>query len=217
MQDHRFIKTVGFIISVCCALTTSAWSVEFTVSLNTAPLIGHAAGPFSLDFQLNDGSGIGDANNTAIVTNFNFGVGGAPASSPSSAGGASGNLSTAVSLTDSGFLNYLLQQFTPGNTLSFTIQLTTNVESPTPDQFSFGILDSGGNEIPTLGPGDAFLTVDLSSGTPTNSYASDPSRTPVAGGSAINIAKPVVIPEPAIVALVSLALAGFLVLNCRRR
>ena len=49
--------------------------VVFHVSLDTSALTT-LAGPFSLDFQLNDGSGTGDANNTAILSHFTFGTGG---------------------------------------------------------------------------------------------------------------------------------------------
>ena len=47
----------------------------FNISLDTSPLIGHPAGPFSLYFQLNDGAAIGDGSNSAILSDFNFGVG----------------------------------------------------------------------------------------------------------------------------------------------
>jgi hypothetical protein len=116
--------------------------------MNTAPLAGHTAGPFSLEFQLNDGSGTNDGNNTASLSNFLFN-GGAAVGSPTLNGGASGNLTSGVTLTDNSFFNQFIQGFTAGSTLSFRLSLSTNVGSGgTPDQFSFAILDKTGTEIP---------------------------------------------------------------------
>src|SRR4051794_35003845 len=76
----------------------------YDVSLNTAALIGHAAGPFSVAFQLTDGNGVGDANNVAIIDNLQFGSGG-PLGLPLRVGGAVGDLWSTVVLVDSGFPN----------------------------------------------------------------------------------------------------------------
>ncbi len=54
----------------------------YNVSLDTSSLIGNAAGPFSLDFQFNDGSGTNDGNNTVTLTNFAFGGGGGEQAPP---------------------------------------------------------------------------------------------------------------------------------------
>src|SRR5690349_14032044 len=124
--------------------------------MSTSPLVGNPAGPFSLDFQLNDGSAAGDGNNTAVLSGFFFGSG-ASLGSASVAGGASGDLGSSVTLTDSGFLNEFTQGFTPGATLQFLLNLSTNVDAgDTPDQFSFAILDSSGAQLPTLSFFDVF-------------------------------------------------------------
>jgi hypothetical protein len=219
MGKHRFVKTLGFMIGICCPLAISAQSTNFTVTLDTSPLIGHPAGPFSVDFQLNDGSGVGDSNNTAILTNFEFG-GGAPTSSPSMFGGAIGDLSTGVTITEPSFFNDFQQQFTPGSILKFTVQLTLNPNTPQPDEFSFAILDSGGNEIATLGPADALLMVVINSMDPAvQTYSTDPSIPPVAGGPGIDIPAAMVasVPEPTALSLVGLSVAGLLVFSHRRR
>ena len=83
------------------------------VSLNTAPLIGHVAGPFSLVFQLTDGSGRGDGNNSITLFSFQLGGGGA-SGAPAYFGGAIGNIVSGVTLIDNSFLNYFIQPFTPG-------------------------------------------------------------------------------------------------------
>jgi hypothetical protein len=54
--------------------------LNYHVTVATSPLIGHPAGPFSLDFQLTDGSGLGDANNTATISNLSYGGGAATGS-----------------------------------------------------------------------------------------------------------------------------------------
>src|SRR5271167_1357003 len=94
--------------------------INYDMSMNTAPLIGHPAGPFSLEFQLNDGSGTGDDNNTAVLSNFTFG-GGAPVGAPSLIGGATGDAGSSITITESSFFNQFIQQFTPGNQLDFDL------------------------------------------------------------------------------------------------
>ena len=67
-------------------------------------------------------------------------------------GGASGDLGTSVTLTDSDFLNEFTQDFTPGSLLEYDVNLTTNVDTGfTPDAFSFALFQNG-VEIPTTDP-----------------------------------------------------------------
>src|SRR4051812_19466391 len=99
MTASRLAHINGLAALLVCLVPAAARAdIIFNVSMNTAPLIGHPAGPFSIDFQLNNGSGP-LADNTATISNFNFG-GGAPAGTPTLIGGASGNLSSSVRLTD---------------------------------------------------------------------------------------------------------------------
>lgn len=175
MKNHLLSSLV---VSSLCGVAAQAAAL-FTVSLDTSALIGNPAGPFALDFQLTDGSGSGDGNNTAVVSSFNFHGGnwGGPAS---------------VSLTDSSFFTEFSQTFTAGAALSFNVSLTTAVDAgPTPDRFTFALLDKNGSEIPTLGFADEFLGVDLNSADPTiETYASDTSRT------FLDIAAPTTAPIP---------------------
>lgn len=181
---------------------TTSYALSYSVNLNTSSLMGHPAGPFFLEFQLTDGSGLDDANNTAILSNFSFGAGSA-VGSPTLTGGASGSLSSSVTLTDSSFFNQFIQQFTPGTVLSFTLALTTNVDSgPTPDLLSFSILDKTGIEIPTLaGFADVFLAANIDSTTPVlRTFDSDITRGLAGGGEPIVISHTqdtgAVVPEP---------------------
>lgn len=167
-----------------------------TVTVDTSQLVGHPAGPFYLAFQLTDGSGVGNNSTMAVLSNFQF-SGGSPSGSPALTGGASGDIGSSVSLTDSTFLNFFSQQFTPGNALTFSLSLTGNVEAgSTPDHFAFSILDQTLKPIPTKGGlfFDVFLAIDLDSTNPAlQTFASDPQRLPLAGGNAIATGDPQVI------------------------
>jgi hypothetical protein len=140
----------------------TASPLSFHVDVNSAPLVGSVAGPFSLDFQLTDGSGTLAVPNTATLSNFVF-AGGSPLGAATLLGGAAGNLSSTVILSDGGnFLNEFFQVFNPGSRLSFDVTLTGNVDpGPTPDAFSFAILNGTFANIPTQGLGDALLLVNI--------------------------------------------------------
>jgi hypothetical protein len=128
------------------------------VTLDTSPLIGGATAPYYVDFQLVDGDGA--VNNSVTVSNFAFGGGGA-VGVPLLTGDASGDLSTAVSLGDLDFFNAFTQQFSPGATLSFDVEFTTDSVGVTPDRFTFAILNSALVEVPTAGAGNELLGIDL--------------------------------------------------------
>ena len=222
-----FLLCRVILIVLFCAASARLGHAEiiYTVSINTSALVGHPAGPFSLDFQLNDGSGTNDANNTTILSNFTFGVGGSASGSPMLTGGATGDLATQVMLTDSSFLNEFTQGFTPGNSLMFNVMQTTNVDGgSTPDQFTLAIFDNVGAQLPTLSFFDVFVEVDINSPLPdVQSFASDTGRTPAAGGDAINIPQPQItplggaIPEPGTLALLGFALLSVGILSARKR
>jgi hypothetical protein len=166
-------------------------AVVFTVDTDTSALGGNPLGPFSLDFQFTDGSGIGDGNNQVLVNGFS---GVSFTGSPVLLAGATASGGT-ITLKDTGFLNEFTQEFTPGSALHFQVSLTTAVDAGgTPDQFSFAILDKYGNEIPTLGGlGGALITVDLNSNIQPQAFGADPS-----GGVSIPRPTVAVVPEPAL-------------------
>src|SRR5262249_61250369 len=93
--------------------------LSWTVSLDASRLAADYTGPFALDFEL-----VGSAGNTVTLSNFSFGGGGA-GPGPTLTGGASGDLAGTVTLNDgASFLNDFNQQFTPGSTLTFTMDST---------------------------------------------------------------------------------------------
>jgi hypothetical protein len=156
------------------------------------------SGPYYLDFQL-----IGTNNNEVTVGNFNFGSGGSiPPAHVFPGSDATGNLGSSVTLDDfSVWYNELYEQFTPGGPLSFTVDLKTSNIGSTPDMFSFAILDSGLNELPTTDPnyGASFLDIQFDSTTnPTVlTYGSS-------SASTLNLQPPTAnpvstLPEPAVI------------------
>jgi hypothetical protein len=179
----------GLLAFALCLTPVGQADTIYTFSMNTTPLVGN--GPFALDLQFLDGSGSGDDNNTVALTDFTFGAGGSPSGGGTATGGASGSLASGVTLRDTQFFNEYFENFTPGTLLSFTID-TTNVADPggTPDLFTVAILDSHGNELPTIGPASEFLDVSLAGGAnpQVSTYGSAP-------GSAFSLAAPIVQPQ----------------------
>jgi len=182
-----------------------------TTSLKNQP----GQGPYYLDFQFTDGGGPGDANNTVVISHLALG-GGALVGAGAPSGGVTGDLSSAVTMTDSAFFNEFSQQFTPGSSLAFQVSLSQNVgpgENPsaggTPDEFSFAILHGAPpSEIPTTNFNDAFVTIDVTAPSLTVTPAAS------AAGSGFDVPAPSVVPaatavpEPAALWLFALGAAG---------
>ena len=215
----------SLLLTACGLTASSLFAATIDITFDTAGLVGHSAGPFALDFQLNDGSGTSDGNNSAVLTNFTFG-GGSPLGSAILTGGASGDLSSTITIVDNAFLNGINQQFAPGASLSFRLQFTTNVDAGgIPDQFSWAITDATGAQLPTTAAGfDVFLLIDIDSSRPAiQTFGSDATRAPVAGGPPLSLAAPahveiVGIPEPAAGVLLLSGLASLFGLRrtCRQ-
>jgi hypothetical protein len=214
-------------IVLCLGGQPARAGTVYEVTLNTTPLTATSGG-YSLFFQLNDGSALGDANNTVTLSNFSFGGGGAVAPAQLF-GGASGNLETQIALTDSGFFNASVQGFASGSQLSFEMDLTDNVDAGgIPDLFAMSILDANGNEIPSLDPSGAntLLSITFNAVLDIEPFATD-SSTATSTGDYIAMNAPVVgpyappaggqVPEPASLALCGLGVAGIVALKRDRK
>ena len=146
--------------TMLCAVTSQAGTLSFEVDINTSPLLNNLNGPFSLDFQLNPGTGA--ATNTVNLTNFAFTAGSATGS-PSLSGNATGSLGSSVSLSDaSDTFSEFYQGFAATTThISFDASVTENVDPTTPDAFVMAILDKNLFNIPTTGLGDSLLLLNI--------------------------------------------------------
>ena len=221
MNARRLVTTWAFPIAIAAAGVVDA-NVMYTVSLNTATMSG--AG-YALAFSFQDGSGlfVPDNNNTVTLSNFAFGVGSA-SGAPVTSGGASGNLGSSVILSDSDFSNSLVQGFTPGTSLSFNIDLTTNVDaSGVPDFFGFAILIlSSDTSLPTQDDtgGDNLLYFNIDSADPMPApWATVVGTQPALDAPTVGPTQPPEppgqVPEPGSLWLLSAGLAGLL--GIRRR
>jgi hypothetical protein len=213
-------KIAFFVCAFSAFCQMARGDVVYNVSLDTAPLVGHPAGPFYVYGAFTDGNGIGDANNAVTLSNFTFG-GGSALGSPLLFGGASGSLETGVTITDNSPLGLFAEQFAPGLELSFSLDLTLNDDAGgIPDRFTLYVLDSSGVPLPTMAPyGDYFFGVDLySTGAIFDAYGSDPSRAPTVGNP-VSIPAPTIteIPEPSTLYLLASALAMMVGLKARSR
>jgi len=217
------MKKMFYIMLLCVFLQPNlshADSIGFVVEFDIGPLIDHSAGPFYFAFDLINGDFA--SSNFIILKSFNFsGSGAGPVDSPILIGGASGDLSSMVILSDNDFLNSFTQQIEPGisspSHVSFVVNMTTNYSGGIPDSFAFYILDRELYPIPTMDPlgTDALIVIDINSTNPLiQTFATDPSRSPVAGGGPIIMSAPLITPEPSI--LLMFLISGLL-FNYRQR
>ena len=194
----RFVLLAGVVMVLASG---SAKADSFNVTLNTSPLSGAQL----LVFGLTDGGVL--ANNTITLGGFNFGAGGSALGSPDLLGttGATGSLTTGVTMNDTSFSALFSQQFSPGSFLSFLLTTTNNPDGGTPDAFSMSVCNT---TLTTCYSDDvvtgALLVLNLTGGT------LSPSSFTLNGASAQGLSAPVVtpVPEPATLLLLCAGLLG---------
>lgn len=198
-----------------CATTVHADFITYNVTLDTSVLAANnpGQGAFAVDFELNDGSnGDGVNNNTAIISNFTL-TGGSLTGSGSPTGSISGDLTSTLTITDNGFFNDFNQQFTPGSSLSFVLDLTTNVslsEQTTPDEFSFAVYSNNLSSLASL------AVIDITGPDP----AVSSSGGSLGNGASVpepNVQPAVATPEPASLTLFAVGLAALSAGRARQR
>ena len=198
-------------------------AVQHVTVVTTGLTVGQT---YYTEFTLTDGSGTGDANSKAAISNLVFTNGTAGAVLPPTSGNVTGNPGTTLTLMDgpaaSGPLADYAQAFTvfgPTSQFSFDLLLgATSLDAGgTPDNFTFQILGSNQAPLATNGPtGVEFVSADYTSTAPmATGYHSMGLATPVTA----TISAPSAVPEPpsAVTAAVfSLSVCGLL-LRARRR
>jgi hypothetical protein len=210
MPAGRFVRVLALLTATLLAgvATAVASPLALRVNVDTSALVG--LGPFALDFQLIDGQGLGDGSTTLILDDFSFG-GGTALGGAMLFGGASGDVDTGVTLTDSSFFNEFRQDFLAGGLLSFRILSAFIPAQDPPDLFTLAILDGDGFEIPTFGFANEFLSIAFDGGPSIGVFGSDLNLT------AHDIPAPELVPEPGSLMLLGSGVAALLARRVRRR
>src|SRR5689334_4019272 len=94
---RKLLLIFAFLLGASIA---AADQITYNINMDTTPLVGHPAAPFYLAFELADGEGVGDANNLAILSDFQFGSGVGPSGTALLFGSAFGDLASEVVMTD---------------------------------------------------------------------------------------------------------------------
>jgi hypothetical protein len=211
----RFANFVALAALLLAAAARPAQADSFNVSLDTSSLSGTQV----LAFLLTDGDGVVD--NSATLSGFAFG-GGAAQGTPDYLGstGVSGDLTSGIAMDDTSLSTAIFtQDFTPGSSLSFLLNITDNFAGGTPDTFAMEIC----NSTLTLCYSDdtstgAMLVLNLLGG------PLAPSDFILNGASDQNLPAPVVTegssgnaPEPSSLLLLAAALLSLRMARHRRR
>jgi hypothetical protein len=139
MNMIRKLGMIGVGLAAVVLFTAAqARSDSFSATLDTSSL----SGTQTLAFALTDGDGVVD--NTVTLSAFNFDSGGAVGVPDGLTPGASGSLTSGISLDDSGgFTALFTQQFDPGSSLKFIFDTTNNFAGGTPDAFAMYVCNAG--------------------------------------------------------------------------
>ena len=152
------------VLIVLAAMPAAANTTTYLITVNSG-----LTGTQGLAFSLVAGDDL-PGNNSVFLSGFNFYGGSGPdVGTDSCSGGCSGNLSSSVSLTETGFFSLFTQNFDPMY-FSMFVTLTNNAPndgnpSPTPAEFQMSLCTAdfsscyGSNQVT-----GALVTVDLTGG-----------------------------------------------------
>lgn len=212
MKTNQLLK--GSLMLAAGLLLSSAASqaAYYKITIDTSALNVPPAslnGPFYVDFQFNSGDTLN--NNTATISNFFFSGGSGGGGGVAIGSGVSGNLGGSINITDTDAFNEYYETFTTGGIFEFELQLSENADTgPTPDSFSFSILDGLQENITTDGLGNSLLQLDIVPGALTVGDLNLGSGTGSYAGVTV-----AAIPEPS-AALLGVAACGLGLLRRRR-
>jgi hypothetical protein len=206
----KSLAAVGFVVLGTLA-GEGSYAVGFTI--NTSGLMAHPASPFAIDVQLVDGDGI--VNNIVSLSNLSL-EDGRSLGTPTTVGGASGDIDSEIRLSDTAFFSSFTQPFVAGARLSFDLNGSASGMGPVADEVSISFLDRTGAAVPTtalsqLGS-DVLIRVVLEGGAwSVQTFNGDLTRVPLGGGLPIDLTvlfSPV--PEPSRLALGTFVWVPFL-------
>jgi hypothetical protein len=208
MRIDRILPIIALTFSFATVLAATASADSFDVSLNTSSLGGTQV----LVFGYTDGDGVAD--NSATMSNFNFGGGSAQGSPTYVGAGASGSLSGSVVVNDTDFSSLFYQSFTVGSSLSFLLNVTNNFAGGTPDAFAMYVCDS---TFSTCYSDDASTGADLLlnvQGTPLapSSFILNPASLQNLPAPVVTVPTTTNVPEPSASLLLCAGLAFFALL-----
>lgn len=209
MRTNRILQVIAVTVWLATIMAAVASADSFDVTLNTSSLSGTQI----LAFGYTDGDGVAD--NAATASAFNFGGGSAQGSPTYLGAGASGSLSSTVTVNDTDFSSLFYQSFTVGSSLSFLLNVTDNFAGGTPDAFAMYVCDDTLSTCYSDDTSTGALLVLNVQGTPLT-----PSSFILNGASDQKLPAPVVtvptVPEPGSATLLGAGLLLSLVLIRRR-
>jgi hypothetical protein len=211
MRVNRMCQIVVLtsLAAVLAAVSARGDGGTVNVTLDTSSL----SGTQTLVFGIADGDGVVD--NSAALSDFNFGGGSAEGPASYVGSGVSGDLSSVINMDDSGFSALFEQQINVGSSLSFVLNTTDSFAGGTPDAFAMYLCDA---TLSTCYSDDALsgamLILNLTGGAVT------PSSFILNGASDQDLPAPVVgevtAPEPTSIWLLGFGLTLLAVMNRTR-
>jgi len=141
---------------------TVASAASYKINLDTATVVGGAAGPFYLDFQSIWGSG---SDQTITLSDFSLTGGGFVAGTDVAIGAVAGSVASSLVISPGvgSFYNEFFQQFEATVThIQFNLDISGGPSGATPTSFAVSLLDATNLfAIPTTGFADTLVMFNI--------------------------------------------------------